>query len=225
MYVSAGILPYAVVDKEVFLLLGCDASEGGVWSDFGGKAETEDRNDPTRTASREFMEETLGAVMTAAEMRELLIGSVVTTTTTDSAEDSDVDSDHSSSSSSSARASSSAVVRRLQGATFSGQLYYMYVVPVAWSPCHAAHFRKTLGFLRHAVHNTTGAAGCSSRKLSVIDHRRFFEKTHIRWFSARDVLLSGRCDGARLRRVFADTLVRHKHTLTALFRSVVEEDQ
>jgi hypothetical protein len=77
----------------------------------------------------------------------------------------------------------------------------MYVVRVLWSPEHATHFRKTLSFLRYIVRNHV-------RKLD----RRYFEKTQIRWFSAREVL-QGCCEGGRLRRVFADTLARHKQAL------------
>jgi len=63
---SAGILPYSFdqTGKLVFLL-GKDNE--GDWSDFGGRCEFKDRNDPINTASREFYEETLGAVLNIQE--------------------------------------------------------------------------------------------------------------------------------------------------------------
>ena len=53
---SAGILPY-YTDKsgQAYFLLGQEPN--GVWADFGGRADREDR-DPKETAIREFTEET-----------------------------------------------------------------------------------------------------------------------------------------------------------------------
>ena len=63
---SAGILPYTFDQTgKVLFLLGKDNE--GDWSDFGGKCEIRDRNDPLNTASREFYEETLGAVLSIHE--------------------------------------------------------------------------------------------------------------------------------------------------------------
>ena len=59
---SAGVLPYTYDQNGVLLfLLGKDHE--GDWSDFGGRCEFKDYNDPINTASREFYEETLGAVV------------------------------------------------------------------------------------------------------------------------------------------------------------------
>ena len=63
---SAGILPYTFdqLGKCMFLL-GKDLD--GDWSDFGGRCEYIDNNDEKNTASREFYEETLGAVISVPE--------------------------------------------------------------------------------------------------------------------------------------------------------------
>lgn len=59
---SAGILPYTYDSTgKCFFLLGKDNE--GDWSDFGGRCEFKDKNDEKNTASREFYEETLGAVI------------------------------------------------------------------------------------------------------------------------------------------------------------------
>ena len=59
---SAGILIYKHVNEHIYLLLGCDYKYN-CWSDFGGKSEWIDSNDPIRTASREFYEETCGVII------------------------------------------------------------------------------------------------------------------------------------------------------------------
>ena len=59
---SAGILPYTFDQTgKLLFLLGKD--NDGDWSDFGGRCEFKDRNNPENTASREYYEETLGAVL------------------------------------------------------------------------------------------------------------------------------------------------------------------
>jgi 8-oxo-dGTP pyrophosphatase MutT (NUDIX family) len=58
---SAGVMPYAVVDGKVYILLGMDRRDGS-WSDFGGRSEAGDTS-PCMTAAREFYEETTGSVM------------------------------------------------------------------------------------------------------------------------------------------------------------------
>lgn len=59
---SAGILPISRNENgDVVFLLGKD-SRDGVFSDFGGKAETIDNGDSVNTATREFYEETLGCL-------------------------------------------------------------------------------------------------------------------------------------------------------------------
>ena len=66
---SAGILPYTFDQNgKCLFLLGKDLE--GDWSDFGGRCEFVDKSEPTNTASREFYEETLGAVMTIPEVLE-----------------------------------------------------------------------------------------------------------------------------------------------------------
>jgi predicted NUDIX family NTP pyrophosphohydrolase len=63
MVYSAGVLPYAIVHGNVYLLLGMDRRDGS-WSDFGGRSENGDMQDPRKTAAREFYEESSGCVMT-----------------------------------------------------------------------------------------------------------------------------------------------------------------
>jgi len=66
---SAGILPYTYdPNGNCLFLLGKD--NYGAWSDFGGKCEFRDKNDERQTASREFYEETLGAVMNISDCIE-----------------------------------------------------------------------------------------------------------------------------------------------------------
>jgi hypothetical protein len=63
---SAGVLPYTFDQSgKLFFLLGKDNDDD--WSDFGGRCEFKDKNDPINTASREFYEETLGAVLNIQE--------------------------------------------------------------------------------------------------------------------------------------------------------------
>ena len=62
MSYSAGVLPFTIKNGTVYFLLGRDRSDGA-YSDFGGKAEDVDEDDPKRTAVREFYEETAGAVL------------------------------------------------------------------------------------------------------------------------------------------------------------------
>jgi hypothetical protein len=69
---SAGILPYTYnLQGQCLFLLGKDYE--GDWSDFGGRCELKDRNDPINTASREFYEETLGAVMDISDCNDKLM--------------------------------------------------------------------------------------------------------------------------------------------------------
>jgi hypothetical protein len=65
---SAGILPYALVDNDMYLLIGKDIRDN-TWSDFGGKSEEEDGNLPLNTAIREFYEESCGVVMDIKSIR------------------------------------------------------------------------------------------------------------------------------------------------------------
>ena len=68
---SAGILPYTFDQSgKCFFLLGKDNEND--WSDFGGRCEFRDRQEPLNTATREFYEETLGSVMTVPECMEKL---------------------------------------------------------------------------------------------------------------------------------------------------------
>jgi len=69
---SAGILPYTYNQQgQCLFLLGKDYE--GDWSDFGGKCEFKDSNEPENTACREFYEETLGAVIDITDCREKII--------------------------------------------------------------------------------------------------------------------------------------------------------
>ena len=66
---SAGILPYTFDQQgNCFFLLGKDNEND--WSDFGGRCEFKDYSDERNTASREFYEETLGAVISINEAIE-----------------------------------------------------------------------------------------------------------------------------------------------------------
>jgi hypothetical protein len=68
---SAGILPYTFDQfGKCFFLLGKDNEND--WSDFGGRCEFRDRNEPLNTATREFYEETLGSVLTIEECKNKL---------------------------------------------------------------------------------------------------------------------------------------------------------
>ena len=63
---SAGILPYTFdQDAKCYFLLGKDNEND--WSDFGGRCEFKDKSEPLNTATREFYEETLGAVLNVQE--------------------------------------------------------------------------------------------------------------------------------------------------------------
>lgn len=69
---SAGILPYTFDQYgKLLFLLGRDNDSD--WSDFGGRCEFRDNNIPKNTASREFYEETLGAVLTIQECMDKMI--------------------------------------------------------------------------------------------------------------------------------------------------------
>jgi len=75
---SAGILPYTIVNGSIHFLLGLDTKEG-CYSDFGGRSERDDANDPSKTAIREFYEETCGAVLNASEIHlddSMLVNSI-----------------------------------------------------------------------------------------------------------------------------------------------------
>ena len=66
---SAGVLPYTYDQTgKCLFLLGKDNDND--WSDFGGRCEYRDHNEPLNTASREFYEETLGAVLGVQECVE-----------------------------------------------------------------------------------------------------------------------------------------------------------
>ncbi len=68
---SAGILPYQIGENEkIYFLVGKD--QQGTWSDFGGKCEIQDFNNIKETASREFFEESLNAVIDLNTTREML---------------------------------------------------------------------------------------------------------------------------------------------------------
>ena len=67
---SAGILPYQIVNKKVYFLLGKD--NNGFWSDFGGKCDPRDENNIKETASREFYEESFGSVLGLQSIKNML---------------------------------------------------------------------------------------------------------------------------------------------------------
>jgi len=63
---AAGILPYYKYNNETYVLLGRDKRMK--WSDFGGKCELKDNQNPIYTASREFFEETSGSICSIYRM-------------------------------------------------------------------------------------------------------------------------------------------------------------
>jgi hypothetical protein len=68
---SAGILPYSFDQNgQLFFLLGKDNEND--WSDFGGRCEYKDQNEPINTATREFFEESLGAVLNIQECIKII---------------------------------------------------------------------------------------------------------------------------------------------------------
>lgn len=74
MHYAAGILPVTWHDGELLFLVGQDVRDRS-WSDFGGKSERVDRNDPLNTACREFYEETYGCVVDLRALRSRLCAS------------------------------------------------------------------------------------------------------------------------------------------------------
>lgn len=68
---SAGILPYAIVNRDMYFLIGKDVRDN-TWSDFGGKCEEEDGGIPLETATREFYEETCGVIMDLKSLKNRL---------------------------------------------------------------------------------------------------------------------------------------------------------
>ena len=69
---AAGILPMSIRhDGTPVFLVGRDVRDS-TWSDFGGKHERVDRNDPMNTAAREFYEETFGCVVSQWGIRQRL---------------------------------------------------------------------------------------------------------------------------------------------------------
>ena len=63
---GAGVLPIAIHNKQVYLLLGKEAGSGG-WSDFGGGREKNESH--LETAIRESVEELNGFLGTESDMR------------------------------------------------------------------------------------------------------------------------------------------------------------
>lgn len=68
VHYAAGILPITWHDGELLFLVGQDVRDRS-WSDFGGKCERVDRNDPLNTACREFYEETYGCLLDQRALR------------------------------------------------------------------------------------------------------------------------------------------------------------
>ena len=66
---GAGVLPIAIHNKQVYLLLGKEAGSGG-WSDFGGGRENNETH--LDTAIREGVEELNGFLGTETDMRKMI---------------------------------------------------------------------------------------------------------------------------------------------------------
>jgi len=71
VHYAAGILPVTWHDGQPLFLVGQDVRDRS-WSDFGGKCERVDKNDPLNTATREFYEETYGCVLDHRALRHRL---------------------------------------------------------------------------------------------------------------------------------------------------------
>ena len=71
MHYAAGILPVTWHQGQALFLVGKDARDG-TWSDFGGKCERCDKNDPLTTAAREFFEETYNLLVDGSVLRRRL---------------------------------------------------------------------------------------------------------------------------------------------------------
>jgi len=73
---SAGVLPYTFDQTgKCLFLLGKDYEND--WSDFGGRCEFRDNNEPLNTACREFYEETLGSIITVKECMDKITANPV----------------------------------------------------------------------------------------------------------------------------------------------------
>lgn len=68
VHFAAGILPVTWYEGIPLFLIGKDIRDG-TFSDFGGKCERYDRNDPITTACREMYEETYGTVLGTKQVR------------------------------------------------------------------------------------------------------------------------------------------------------------
>lgn len=66
---AAGILPITWYRGTALFLVGRDLRDD-TYSDFGGKCEKVDKNDPMNTSVREFFEETLGMVLPTKAFRQ-----------------------------------------------------------------------------------------------------------------------------------------------------------
>ncbi len=69
VHYAAGILPVTWHRGRALFLVGQDVRDR-CWSDFGGKCERVDKNDPMNTACREFYEETYGCVLDWRMLRQ-----------------------------------------------------------------------------------------------------------------------------------------------------------
>lgn len=74
VHYAAGILPITWHEGQALFLVGQDVRDRS-WSDFGGKCERVDKNDPLNTACREFYEETYGCVADHRALRHRLCSS------------------------------------------------------------------------------------------------------------------------------------------------------
>lgn len=67
---SAGILPYSIYNNNIYFLLGRDYDQK--WSDFGGRVEPNDKNEPELTAIREFYEESIGSILELDYIKKII---------------------------------------------------------------------------------------------------------------------------------------------------------
>lgn len=74
VHYAAGILPVTWHEGKLLFLVGLDVRDRS-WSDFGGKCERVDKNDPMNTACREFYEETYGCVADHRALRHRMCSS------------------------------------------------------------------------------------------------------------------------------------------------------
>ena len=130
---SAGILPFAIKNTSIYVLLGRDVphpesnksnnanDEVGSWSDFGGRSEISDNGRWDYTAAREFYEETIGSIMDISTMISKL--------------------------------SNKKNYIKIKSITLNGFPYYMYLLKIPYKD-YRQNFQGTLSFIKYINDST-----------------------------------------------------------------------